>query len=68
MFYLLNCLALVTKLMSEACRVMMTQLLLWLLWVLTLGSKDTSAIFLNKLIVTEVVSAKLLMPLSYNIC
>ena len=35
---------------------------------LTLGSKDTSAIFLNRSIVTEVVSAKLLIPLSYNTC
>ena len=36
--------------------------------VLTLGNKETSAIFLNKSIVTEVVSAKLLIPLWYNIC
>ena len=69
MFYLLKCWAFVTRLMCEAYMcdddiaavTMVTA-------VLTLGSKDTSAIFLNRSIVTDVVSAKLLIPLSYNIC
>ena len=66
MFHLLKCLALVMRLIFDGYSDNDNTAVTTVTVVLTLGSKETSAIFLNKLIVTDVTSAKLLMPLSYN--